>query len=75
MAGHYQHRLTALSAEEDNENAGTITDHQRHRQLVLESLRIERQTAVRLRNERKISDETLRELERELDLKETDLQE
>ena len=75
LAGHYQHRLTALSAEEDNENAGTITDHQRHRQLVLESLRIERQTAVRLRNERKISDETLRELERELDLKETDLQE
>ena len=52
-----------------------MTDHRRHQRLVRESLRVERQTAVRLRNERKINDETLRELERELDLRETDLRE
>jgi hypothetical protein len=34
-------------------------------------LRIERCTAVRLRNEGAINDEILRELERELDLRET----
>jgi hypothetical protein len=34
-------------------------------------LKVERQTAVRLRNERRISDELLRELERELDLTES----
>jgi CPA1 family monovalent cation:H+ antiporter len=75
LAGHYQHRLAAISAEDDNENTGTITDHRRHQQLVRESLRVERQTAVRLRNERQINDDTLRELERELDLRETDLRE
>jgi hypothetical protein len=32
---------------------------------------IERQTAVQLRNQRRISDELLRELERELDLSES----
>jgi Na+/H+ antiporter len=75
LAGHYQHRLTALSAEEDNESAGTMTDHRRHQRLVRESLRVERETAVRLRNERQINDETLRELEHELDLREADLRE
>jgi len=35
-----------------------------------ELLRVERQTAVRLRNEGRINDETLRELEHELDLRE-----
>jgi len=34
-------------------------------------LRVERQTAVRLRNEGRINDELLRDLERELDLSET----
>jgi CPA1 family monovalent cation:H+ antiporter len=33
-------------------------------------LRLERQTAVRLRNEGRINDETLRQLEHELDLRE-----
>jgi len=33
-------------------------------------LRVERQTAVRLRNQGRINDEILRELERELDLRE-----
>jgi hypothetical protein len=37
-----------------------------------ELLRLERQTAVRLRNEGRINDETLRQLEHELDLREAD---
>jgi CPA1 family monovalent cation:H+ antiporter len=45
----------------------------RHVNLSRQLLRVERQTAVRLRNQRQISDELLRELERELDLSETRL--
>ena len=41
--------------------------------LSLDLLRLERDTAVRLRNEGKINDEVLRNLERELDLTETRL--
>ena len=39
----------------------------------LDLLRLERETAVRLRNEGRINDEVLRNLERELDLSETRL--
>ena len=38
-----------------------------------ELLTVERQTAVRLRNERRIGDEVLREFERELDLLDANL--
>jgi monovalent cation/hydrogen antiporter len=69
LAQHYRHRLEAY-AEDPGDGEGTVARrfHNRHVDLSRELLRVERQTAVQLRNERRISDELLRELERELDL-------
>ena len=47
--------------------------HERLSRISRELLRLERQTAIRLRNEGRINDETLRQLERELDLREAGL--
>ena len=44
--------------------------HERLSRISSELLRLERRTAVRLRNEGRINDETLRQLEHELDLRE-----
>ncbi len=44
--------------------------HERLSRISSDLLRLERQTAVRLRNEGRINDETLRQLEHELDLRE-----
>jgi hypothetical protein len=41
--------------------------------LFLEALRVERETAIRLRDESRINDEVLRRVERELDLTESRL--
>jgi monovalent cation/hydrogen antiporter len=71
LASHYQQRLTNLQSGADN-SEGT-TDHERHVALMLETLQIERETAIRLRNEGRINDEVLRRLERELDLNEARL--
>ncbi len=46
---------------------------ERYRALLGELMRVERKTAVRLRNEGRINDEVLRKLEHELDLSETRL--
>jgi len=68
LAQHYGHRLATLKGD-----AGDIHSdhHKRYVRLSRELLRVERQTAVRLRNEGRINDELLRDLERELDLSET----
>ena len=69
IARHYRPRLASLS--EDGTLSGDVIGTEFYKQYVEVSrkvLNIERQTAVRLRNERRISDELLRELERELDL-------
>jgi hypothetical protein len=73
LAGHYQRRLTVLSGEENPAGAMVYEHHQRYNRLMRELLRVERHTAVRLRNEGHINDETLRELEHELDLQEAGL--
>ncbi len=64
---HYQHRLATLKGDVSDIHTG------HHGHLVKVSrdvLRVERQTAVRLRNEGRINDELLRDLEHELDLSE-----
>jgi CPA1 family monovalent cation:H+ antiporter len=48
-------------------------DHERHVELSLEALRVERETAIRLRNEGRTNDTVLRRIERELDLSESRL--
>ena len=70
LAGHYRQRLAALTGKEDTET-GISPLHQKHlSRLSRDLLRIERQTAVRLRNEGQINDATLRQLEYEFDLRE-----
>jgi CPA1 family monovalent cation:H+ antiporter len=64
---HYGHRLATLKGDLNDIH----TDHyQQSVKLSRDLLRVERQTAVRLRNEGRINDELLRDLERELDLSE-----
>jgi monovalent cation/hydrogen antiporter len=75
LARHYHRRLAALSQSEALEAEGAAPDSRKSfADLSLELLQVERQTAVRLRNQSKISDELLRELERELDLGELKFQ-
>jgi monovalent cation/hydrogen antiporter len=74
LTGHYHRRLSVLSGEKAPTGAMVYEHHQRHNRLMRELLRVERHTAVRLRNEGHINDETLRELEHELDLQEAGLE-
>jgi monovalent cation/hydrogen antiporter len=48
-----------------------VEAHERYIDLTRNALRIERETAVRLRNEGRINDEILRRIEYELDLNES----
>ncbi len=74
LAQHYRHRLATLAEEDATGAIGSDASfHQRFNELSRELLRVERQTAVRLRNQHHISDELLREIERELDLGEARL--
>jgi CPA1 family monovalent cation:H+ antiporter len=70
LTGHYRHRLAAVSEKDDSENGLTPEHHERHTRLLRDLVRVERQTALRLRNQGRINDETLRQLEYELDLRE-----
>jgi CPA1 family monovalent cation:H+ antiporter len=70
LTGHYRHRLAAVSGKDDPENGVTPEHRDRHTRLLRDLLRIERQTVVDLRNQGRINDETLRQLEYELDLRE-----
>ena len=45
--------------------------HERYLGVSLEALRVERETAIRLRNGGRINDSVLRRIERELDLSES----
>jgi CPA1 family monovalent cation:H+ antiporter len=69
---HYRHRLVDLKEEEaDEQDAAHRAHHRLFRDVSRDLLRIERATAIRLRNEGHINDEVLRQLEYELDLSET----
>src|SRR5215813_9657312 len=67
LEAHYRDRLATLTEEEADTHSAR---HRRYLELSRELLRVERRTAVRLRNEGRINDELLREFERELDLAE-----
>jgi Na+/H+ antiporter len=74
LMGHYRHRLTDIMGEKEEVEEGVGPEH--HQRLVglsRELLRLERRTAVSLRNQGRINDETLRQLEHELDLREVGL--
>ncbi len=69
LIGHYQHRLAVLQPGGDNDDH--ITHHYSFLEISRETTRVERETAVRLRNEGRINDQVLRRIERELDLNES----
>lgn len=74
LAQHYRSRLTALAESEDGTMDGTNRDfYSRYIELSRELLRVERQTAVQLRNRGRIGDDLLRQIEHELDLSEARL--
>ncbi|HEY9432047.1 MAG TPA: Na+/H+ antiporter [Blastocatellia bacterium] len=64
---HYRDRLATLSEEEA---AVRSASHRRFVELSRELIQVERLHAIRLRNERRINDELLRQIEHELDLAE-----
>jgi CPA1 family monovalent cation:H+ antiporter len=69
LIGHYRHKIASLSpAEADQEH---VAHHYSFQEISRETTRVERDTAVRLRNEGRINDQVLRRIERELDLNET----
>jgi CPA1 family monovalent cation:H+ antiporter len=72
---HYQRQLSALEHDDGRLQDGTGTDSSASFAAVArELLRVQRQAAVQLRNQRRIGDELLRELEHELDLGELKFQ-
>jgi monovalent cation/hydrogen antiporter len=74
IAQHYRSRLASLIEDGSLSADGIGAEfHKQYVELSRKLLKVERQTAVRLRNERRISDELLRELERELDLTDSKL--
>jgi CPA1 family monovalent cation:H+ antiporter len=70
LAQHYRERLDALDQSSDGSGPEA---HRKYTALVRELLQVERETAIRLRNERRISDEVLRQIEHDLDLREARL--
>jgi monovalent cation/hydrogen antiporter len=70
LTHHYRTRLSSLKV---HVSPGEVSDNDRHVALSLEALRVERETAIRLRNEGRINDSVLRRIERELDLNESTL--
>ncbi len=68
IAHHYQNRLAALAQERENTDNPHF-EHQAHYRSVSKELRkVERETAIQLRNRKEIGDNMLHALERELDL-------
>jgi monovalent cation/hydrogen antiporter len=71
IARRYTQRLASLEKESTDSDGMSNRQLQRYRAVLGELLRLERKTAVRLRNEGRINDEVLRKIEHELDLSET----
>lgn len=71
LARLYRQRLGMLQAGEGSST--DLPNHVRFVRLFLEALHVERETAIRLRNQSRINDEVLRRIERELDLIESRL--
>jgi CPA1 family monovalent cation:H+ antiporter len=69
----YRHRLAKLTGTDEEGIGANPAVYARYMELGRELVRVERRTAVKLRNEGRINDEVLRKVERELDLSESRL--
>jgi Na+/H+ antiporter len=74
LATHYRNRLATIEDGSEAEAGIGPGFYKLYLDVSRDVLRVERQTAVRLRNQRRISDELLRELEHEIDLGDARLQ-
>jgi CPA1 family monovalent cation:H+ antiporter len=72
VAQHYRERIEALAARLDG-GRGEPPRKEKYDELTRELLQVERDAAVRLRNEGRIGDEVLRQLEHDIDLREARL--
>ena len=70
LVQHYRERLEALDAP--GQGSGWES-HRKEVDLVRELLQIERETAIRLRNEGRIGDDVLRQIEHDIDLRDAEL--
>jgi monovalent cation/hydrogen antiporter len=70
LAQHYRERLEALDQSADGNGPEA---HRKYTALLRELFQVERETAIRLRNEGRISDDVLRQIEHDLDLREARL--
>lgn len=70
---YYKHRLASVSEPNHEQDQEHAEHYFRYLELSRTLLEVERQTALRLRDEGRITDEALRELEHEQDLSETRL--
>jgi monovalent cation/hydrogen antiporter len=68
---HYRRRLSSLPREGEDHEGSDAAEYAKFLAVSLELLRVERETAVSLRNSGRINDEVLRQLLQELDLSET----
>ena len=66
-------RIPDITLDPDLRDEKEVADKERHLELSLEAVRVERDTAVQLRNEGRINDAVLRRIERDLDLSESRL--
>jgi CPA1 family monovalent cation:H+ antiporter len=77
LALHYRQRLANLTGESSSQQGKPVEpqQHSRFRDLSRELVQVERDAAIRLRDEGRIDDDVLRQIEHELDLTEARLQE
>ncbi len=68
LAHHYRQRLNLVKEADTEANSSVAGDYREYRALAQELRSLERATLIHMRNQNKINDEVLRELERELDL-------
>jgi hypothetical protein len=68
IAHHYEDRLAALTQGDGEANTSHLQHQERYRFISRELRRIERETAIQLRNRKEIGDNVLHALEHELDL-------
>jgi monovalent cation/hydrogen antiporter len=69
----YRQRQLAMHGQADSHGHSSAEHLKRSKRLMRELTQVERRAAVRMRNEGRINDEVLRQLERELDLTEARL--
>jgi len=73
LARHYRHRLIVIGGHGREQDGPYARDYFRYLDLSRALLNVERRTALRLRDEGRVADEVLREMEHELDLSEARL--